>query len=334
MNKLAWKVVTVTTAVFAAVGFLTGITTPKTYTAAGILAPEVVNRQLPLKTLTGLSGDVVGRAANYSSDAVKIYFYPTIVTSTPFLLKLLKTPVTTSDGLGLTLEEYLDHHQKSSLVSKIKEVPRKILPKKKKDVAVSDSLAGSEEVYYIPEELYDKTTDLCGGIIIGVNHRNRKITCGFTCQDPLVAYQVCRTIIEMLDNYIRDYRRSKFEELYVFLQEYVGSKRQEALQAQARYAAYADAHLGIHTEEAAEEMISLEAEKNLAVDVLMEVEATIELVRLRMEKPAPVFEVINPPFLPVRASGPTPWRDALALGILGLIISGSVVFLEDKLFRK
>lgn len=324
----------VTTAVFAAVGFLTGITTPKTYTAAAILAPEVVNRQLPLKTLTRLSGDVVGQAANYSADAVKIYFYPSIVRSTPFLLELLKAPVTTSDGLHLTLEEYLDHHQKSSLVSKIKSAPKKILPKKKKDVAVSDSLIGSEQVYFIPEELFDKTTDLGGSIIIGVNYRNRKITTGFTCQDPLVSYEVCKTIIDMLDKYIRDYRRSKMEEIYVYLQEYVGAKRQEALQAQTQYAEYADAHLGIHTEEAAEKLLSLEAEKNLAVDVLMEVEATIELVRLRMEKPVPVFEVINPPFLPVRASGPTPWRDALAFGLLGLILSGSVVFLEDKLFRK
>ncbi|MCR5003271.1 MAG: hypothetical protein K5984_02785 [Bacteroidales bacterium] len=337
MNSRGKIVIALTTAFFAAVGFLFSITTPKSYTTAAVLAPEVVNRQLPITALSGLTGSLMGEAANYSSDAIKIYFYPSVVTSIPFLVDLLKTPVRTADGkVETTLEDYLDNHQKSSLLSKIKNAPGKLLPEKEKgrEVTVSDSLKGEVEVFTISEELYDKVMGLSGSISAGVNYRNRKITISYKAQDPLVSYMVCCAIIDNLDKYVKDYRVSKFNEIYEFLLEYVKIKRDEAYQAQERLAEYEDSHGGLHTEESRTRVKELTAERDFAMLVMNQVDASVETVRIRMEKPVPVFEAINPPFLPNRHSGPTPLRDALTYAIIGLLLSSSFVLLEDKLFRR
>ena len=124
-RKLLFKVA----GIAAIVGVVIALTTPKQYTVSVKLAPESTK-----SGSGGLSGiasmlGVGGLSMGSDADALNITLYPDIVSSTPFILDLMDTPVSTMDEEqpDTTLVGYLKEYTSSSLTSKIMSLPFKAI---------------------------------------------------------------------------------------------------------------------------------------------------------------------------------------------------------------
>ena len=91
-RKLLFKV----TGIAVIVGVIIAFTTPKQYTASVTLAPESSKGRSGLPGIASMLG-IGNLSMGSDADALNIQLYPNIVASTPFILDLMDTPVSTMD---------------------------------------------------------------------------------------------------------------------------------------------------------------------------------------------------------------------------------------------
>ena len=109
------------------VGLIMAFTTPKRYTVSVTLAPESTKGSSSLSGIASMLG-VGGLNMGNEADALNVTLYPDIVSSTPFILDLLDTPVRDldEDTPDTTLVGYLET-QKSSLIGMVMSLPGKTI---------------------------------------------------------------------------------------------------------------------------------------------------------------------------------------------------------------
>ena len=111
------------------VGVVIALTTPKQYTASVTLAPE--SSKGGGGGLSGIASmlGVGGLSMGSDADALNIQLYPDIVSSTPFILDLMDTPVKTIDEEqpDTTLVGYLKEYTSSSLMGTVMSLPFKAI---------------------------------------------------------------------------------------------------------------------------------------------------------------------------------------------------------------
>ena len=114
-RKLLLKVIGIATIV----GLVIAFTTPKKYTVNVTLAPESMKGSSSLSGIASMLG-VGGLNMGNEADALNVTLYPDIVSSTPFILDLLDTPIRDldEDTPDTTLIGYLET-QKSSLIGTV-----------------------------------------------------------------------------------------------------------------------------------------------------------------------------------------------------------------------
>ena len=76
----------------AIIGVVIALTTPKTYTVNATLAPESSKSGSSLSGIASMLG-VGGLNMGSDADALSVMLYPDVVSSTPFIIDLLDTPV-------------------------------------------------------------------------------------------------------------------------------------------------------------------------------------------------------------------------------------------------
>ena len=124
-RKLLLKVAGIATIV----GLVVAFTTPKEYTVNVSLAPELGNsrRSSSLSSIASMLG-VGGMSMGGETDALNVTLYPNVVSSTPFIIDLLDTPVQTLDEEepDTTLVEYLKTN-KANMLGTIMALPGKAI---------------------------------------------------------------------------------------------------------------------------------------------------------------------------------------------------------------
>ena len=113
----------------AVVGVIIALTTPKQYTVSVTLAPEMSkggsSSLSGIASMLGVGGFNMGNDA----DALNVTLYPDIVSSTPFILDLMDTPVSMLDEEkpDTTLVGYLEEYTSGSLINSIISLPFKAI---------------------------------------------------------------------------------------------------------------------------------------------------------------------------------------------------------------
>ena len=293
----------------AVVGVVIALTTPKQYTASATLAPESIKAGggglSGIASMLGVGGLSMGNDA----DALNVQLYPDIVTSTPFILDLMDTPVKTIDEEqpDTTLVGYLKEYTSSSLMGTVMSLPFKaiggIVSLFKSEE--KDEKSGITEIN--PFRLTNEQSKIVNGlkkmIVANVEKKTGVTTVSVTMQDPLVAAILTDTVVAKLKQHITKYRISKAEDDCKYWEQLNEQRREEYHAKQKLYAEYVDANQNVILESVRIEQERLQNDMNLSYQVFSNVATQLQMAKAKVQEAKPVFAIVEPASVPLLPSG-------------------------------
>ena len=313
----------------AIVGVVIAFTTPRQYTVTVTLAPE--SSKSGSSSLSGIASmlGMGGFSMGSDADALHVMLYPDIVSSTPFILDLMDTPVKSIDEEipDTTLTGYLTDYTKNSLLSNIISLPFKalsgvltlILPVKEQ----------TEPDTINPFQLTKDQSRIVKGlkkmIVANVDKKTGITTLSVTMQDPMVAAIITDTVVTKLKEHITKYRTSKAEEDCKYWEHLHDQRQEEYYEKQKNYAEYADANKNVVLQSVLIEQERLQNEMNLALQVYGNVATQLQMARAKVQEAKPVFAVVEPATVPLIPSGRG--RMMTVIGIIFLALAGTAAWI-------
>lgn len=328
-RKLLLKVAGIATIV----GLVVAFTTPKEYTVNVSLAPELGNsrRSNSLSSIASMLG-VGGMSMGGETDALNVTLYPNVVSSTPFIIDLLDTPIQTLDEEepDTTLVEYLKTN-KANMLGTIMALPGKaigaIISLFKEKEEVEEKAINPFQLTWGEAKSVSKLRSL---ITASVDKKTGVTSISVTMQDPLVAALVTDTVLNKLKEHIIDYRISKAEEDCRYYEKLYNESQDNFYKAQKAYAEYLDANKNIILRSVQIEGERLQNEMNLAYNVYNQMAGQLQMGRAKVQEAKPMFTIIEPATVPIFPSGIS--RKMILIGIVFLAIAAAsawILFGQD-----
>ena len=103
----------------------------------------------------------------------------------------------------------------------------------------------------------------------------------------------------------------------IFISKLFERKKKEYEQAQENYAKFADANKNIILQSYRAEQVRLENEMNLAYQVYTSVAQQLQMAEAKVQEITPVYTVVEPATIPVKASKPN--KVMILLGVVFLV---------------
>lgn len=313
----------------AIVGVVIAFTTPRQYTVTVTLAPE--SSKSGSSSLSGIASmlGMGGFSMGSDADALHVMLYPDIVSSTPFILDLMDTPVKSIDEEipDTTLTGYLTDYTKNSLLGNIISLPFKAL-----SGVLTLILPVKEQIEpdtINPFQLTKDQSRIVNGlkkmIVANVDKKTGITTLSVTMQDPMVAAIITDTVVTKLKEHITKYRTSKAEEDCKYWEHLHDQRQEEYYEKQKNYAEYADANKNVVLQSVLIEQERLQNEMNLALQVYGNVATQLQMARAKVQEAKPVFAVVEPATVPLKPSGRG--RMMTVIGIIFLALAGTAAWI-------
>ncbi len=307
-----WKFIAGVTAALFAVGMVAYVSTPNEYRSTAKLLAEDAQSRVP----SGLAG-MLGGVANMSTDAITSSSFPDIVKTRPMLAKFLDLEVQTIEGEPVKLFEYLVNEQRFPWWQYIT----------KPGLWKSHKINPQDYVY-----------DTCSitplqGLFFGrlsesfevVLEKNAPNTVTVTMQDPHIAFQTARLLMQELEVYISDYRTLKARRNLHFSELQLDSARKNYVLAQEKLARFEDANQNMISRFARTEWERLRNDFSVATSVYGTLATQTETLRLELQKAKPVYVVLEPLTLQPGKIAPGLFKYAAISIFLGLFFGAGYV---------
>ena len=324
------KTLLIAAGIAAVLGVIIALTTPRQYTVTVTLAPESTKSGggslSGIASMLGMGGLSMGSDA----DALNVMLYPNIVSSTPFILDLMDTPVKTmeEEQPDTTLAVYLKEYTKKSLIGTVISLPFKA-------IGGFISLFKAEEpkvsgpATIDPFQLTKDQAKIAEGIkklvVATVDKKTGITTVSVTMQDPMVAAMLTDTVLLKLKQHITKYRISKAEEDCKYWESINNQRRDEYYAKQKEYAEYVDANKNVVLQSVQIEQERLQNDMNLAYQVYSNVATQLQMARAKVQEAKPVFVIVEPASVPLQASGTS--RAMTVIGTIFLFVAGTAVWI-------
>lgn len=324
------KTLLIASGIAAVLGVVIALTTPRQYTVTVTLAPESGKSGggslSGIASMLGMGGFSMGSDA----DALNVMLYPNIVSSTPFILDLMDTPVKTIDEKqpDTTLTGYLTEYTKKSLMGTVISLPFKAI-----GGVISLFKAEEPEVTgpgtIDPFQLTKDQAKIAEGIkkliVANVDKKTGITTVSVTMQDPMVAAMLTDTVLLKLKQHITKYRVSKAEDDCKYWENLNNQRRDEYYAKQKEYAEYVDANKNVVLQSVQIEQERLQNDMQLAYQVYSNVATQLQMARAKVQEAKPVFVIVEPASVPLQASGTS--RAMTVIGTIFLIVAGTAVWI-------
>lgn len=299
-------------------GILIAFSTPKQYTVSVTLAPEMGSDSKSGGLASLASSFLGGGSLGNSPDALNAALSSEIVASTPFLLELFDTRVQTLDEeLDTTLVAYLDE-QHGSWLGVVLAAPGMAIRTIKELFTEKPDTVATLNPFQLTEEENEKIKFLRENILADIDKKTGITTLSVTLQDPKVTAIVADSVVAKLQQYIINYRIAKAKEDCAYLEQLYKERQQEYYDAQQRYARYVDANKSLVLQSVRTEQERLQNDMNLAYQVYSQVAQQLQVARAKIQEEKPVFAIVEPATIPLKASGKS--RKIITVGIILLTV--------------
>ena len=323
-RKMLYKVC----GIAAVIGLIVGFSIPKEYSTEVTLAPESASKMNAgsMGALAAMAGINLG-GASAGEDALSPELYPDIVKSTPFLLELFDVKVKDQKGkIDTTLYAYLAKYQRSSWIGTVVSAPFKALGW---TLSLFKDKPEKKEGKIDPFRL---TLDeaLSKRILVTIDKKTGVTTLEVTMQDPLISASLTDTVMRCLQNYITDYRTNKARHDLAFTEKLYNEAKADYQNAQKKYATFADANQNVVLLSYRAEQERLKNEVELAYTVYTQVSGQLQMARAKVQEITPVYTVVQPATVPLRAAKPNKIMILIGFVFLaGVGCVGWILFVKD-----
>lgn len=322
-RKLFYKVLCAAFVVALVIAF----SIPKQYSVTVTLAPESVRRtSSSLANMAAMLG--LGNLSGGSeSDALNVLLYPDILASNPFALELYSMPVQPADAeQPLALNKYLEK-VKYPWWTVVMGWPKKAVNGifsllKSKTAIQSDSLqADTLNPFMLTPIEAGKLGTIKAAIMGTVDKKTGVTTITVTMQDAVVAATVADSVVAKLQDYVTAYRIKKASVDCAYWEKLYKEKQTEYYDAQRKYAEYVDGNKNLFTQISKIEGERLQNEMELAYQIYNQTATQLQMAQGKVQEAKPVFAVVEPATVPLRASAPR--KSIIVIGCLFLAFIGT-----------
>ena len=171
-------------------------------------------------------------------------------------------------------------------------------------------------------------------ILVTIDKKTGVTTLEVTMQDPLISASLTDTVMHCLQNYITDYRTNKARHDLAFTEKLYKEAKADYEEAQKKYATFADANQNIILLSYRAEQERLKNEMELAYTVYTQVSGQLQMARAKVQEITPVYTVVQPATVPLRAAKPNKIMILIGFVFLaGVGCVGWILFVKD-LFKE
>lgn len=314
------------------IGIIIAFSIPKTYTTSVILAPQSpLNSIGNVGALAAMAGFDIGNADDNVLASPEIF--PTILSSTPFLLGLFDVRVQDAkENIDTTFYAYLKNDQQTSWSNKILKVPSKIIGlfsnKPEKGAYVNSATKKKSSIIILtPEDnaIINKLKDVFN---IAIDKKTGTITLSTTLKNPQISVYIADTVTSYLQKYITNYKTEKARQDLEFSEKLYYEAKVDYYKKQQDLAAYSDANIAVISAKYATTRDRLQNEVNLAYNSYNQMSQQLQMVKIKMQNITPVYTIIQPAVMPLLASAPN--KKLIIIGFTLFFFLGSSAFLLLK----
>ena len=315
LGKTIWderKIIYKFVAAGVIIGLLVALLMPKEYKSSATLMPEYAEgsgggaSQL-LQQYGGMLGISGGGSYNSSSNAIRVQLYPNITQSLPFQMTLLDEKVTSTEyDTTVTVYKYFTEVYRPSVLSYVSQytiglpflIKGALFPKDTTRYATSfgpeDStiVSVSEEQMQIIESMRER-------VKVRLDEETGIVTISSQMPEPLMAAKLGDRAVELLTNYLVEYRTEKVKTDLVYFREQLEQTKERFRQAQLELAEFRDSNQGALTARAQTEQQRLQSQYDLAFNLYNSLAQQYEQAKLKVQEETPVFKTLQPPQVPV-----------------------------------
>ena len=312
----------------AVAGVIIALGMSHTYKVTVTLSPEMGSDSKSSSGLASLASSFLGGSMSATSDALNATLSSDIVASTPFLLNLSQAQVQTEDGkIDTTLCAYLDA-PKGNVIGLVLHAPGmlmrelKMLIKGKHEFGEGDG-SGRGPIY-LSDEQDMMIRDLKEKIVADVDKKTAITTISVTLGDPKVSAIIADSAVNMLQEYIINYRIAKAQEDCNYLEKLYRERQTEYYDAQSKYAQYIDANRNLALQSVRMEQERLQNDMSLAFQIYSQVAQQLQMARAKIQEAKPVFAVLEPAVVPLQ---PAESRKMIVILIVFLGVAGTCAWI-------
>ena len=308
-------------------GLLIAIFSPKEYTTKVVMVPQLSNRQGNLGNLSGLAAIAGINLSAPASTEISPTTYPQIISSVPFQLELMTTPLTFNKiGHNVTLYEYYSEYKKPNPILKYTlGLPGVILNEIKKKQPIPNREI-SHDLIYMTKKQKDICDIIARKISIELNSKDGYIILSCLMPEALPSAQLAKRAQELLQQQITEFKIQKAAANLEFIQQRYDEVQHQYNQAHEVLARFRDRNINIATAIARTESDRLENDYNLAYSIYSEMAKQLEQAKIQVKEDTPVFTIIEPAIVPLEKSKPRRFMILIIWTFIGGCAGISVVF--------
>ncbi len=292
--------------IFAFIGVLVAILSPKEYTASSTMVPQLSNGASKMGGLSSLAA-MAGFNLNLDNSGQELspLVYPQIVQSVPFQLELMNTKFTFKDiAPPVSLFDYYTNYNKPGVLALVKKytigLPFVILGaiKGKPDEAAQTAITPSSTIS-LTEDQEEIRKIIAEKLTLETNEKDGFIVLNAVFFEPKLSAQIAQKAQEMLQEYITKFKIKKAKAQFEFIRERYQEKKNEFEKAQANLAEFRDRNKNVTSAMARTHEERLQSDYQLAFNVYSELAKQLEQAQIQVKEDTPVFAVIKPVTVPL-----------------------------------
>lgn len=317
------------TGIALVVGLVVAFSIPKVYTSTVRLVSETP-KEGGLGGNIGSLASLAGINLNNSEDAIGPALYPDVMASNKFLIDLLYTPVTTSEGKKYpSFVEYAQKEERSTWWSAaIKGAVKglKNLLGKGSNEGIQDK-SRLNPAFLTPEQ-EALVKGIKGAIECTVNDDSGVIALKAYAQDPLVAKNLVDAARRYLQDFIKEYRTSKVRNDLNYYTSLEKQLHKKYLAIQQRYVGYADSHQSLSLASYSSKLTDLENEMQAAYTAYSQMKQQVVLAEGKVQERIPVFTTVEESYVANRPTSPKKILLLLAFMFIGFSVTAIWLYIK------
>lgn len=331
--KTLWagrKTIFISLSICTVLGLAIALLTPKVYTVSTVMVPQMGNTAKGgLSSLASMAGIDMGMAE--SADVSPI-LYPKIVSSNPFMLELMNTPVHFSEvDTMVSVYTYFTEVAKPGLLGTVKKytlgLPGVILGaliKPQEELALPGD--EGEKPIYLTKDQYELKKNLVKKISLAVDKKEGYLTLTVTMPEALAAAEVAQKAQALLQDYITRFKVEKSQAELDFIQQRYNQAKGEATREQYSVAADQDRFKNLVSQVPQVSTSRKQMDYAISNSVFQELAKQLEQAKIQVAKDTPVFTIVEPVAVPTEDAGPSGAKTLAIWVFLGLIVGGGIVY--------
>lgn len=312
------------------IGIIVALNQQKTYTSQVMLAPEMaaggVNLSSNLSDMASNFGIDLGNKS--SIDAIYPEIYPSIVSSTDFIMGLFNVPVRLKDNDSIrTYKQHLLKDQKMPFWDYPINWLTTSLAKKKND---NNKVGSNNDKLRISKDDWDLCNGISGSILCTVDKKTSVISISVTDVDPLVATILADTIQSRLQSYITQYRTLKARKDVDYYKKLMIKAKKAYETVRKQYGAYSDANMDVVLQSVKSKTEDIENDMQLKYNSYTAMNTQYQAAVAKLQEKTPAFTIIQKPYMPYKSSSTPRSYVVLMFLMLGGIVDCIWVFFKER----